>query len=476
MSTDKINGNSYAGDGSDILDEVLYRGVIEQAILAGEYGEEFNSLDDGYDLVIDGVNGRYLAGSGSGGNSILLGGDGRDWISGFWQNDVLYGGAGHDYLLGGRGEDVLFGGEGRGYLHGGRHDDILFGGAGRDHLNGDGAISIFHYDNYAFGNDLLFGGEGRDSIRGEGGDDILVAGEGMDRLYGDNGNDVIYAGTDFGDYIIGGAGIDTLSYANSATGISVQIPGDIKSYSYAYKYNEVEEKTYGYADHKDGEADRIEEIENIVGSDYADAISGNSVANVIHSRAGSDVINAGGGDDTVFGGDDDDTIRGEDGNDYLNGENGNDVIEGGEGGDAIVGSDGDDTLRGGDGHNYIYGNDGDDVIDGGDWSDVIGGGAGDNVLQGAAGNDRYVVDKSDRGSDTISDRRGNNELLFVDSADGAGYSEGSFSFSRSGDDLTIEADSGNRVVIEDYADSTFSIYYDDASQVQHELVVTAGLF
>ena len=457
MNTDKINGDSYAGDGSDILDEVLYRGVIEQAILAGE---ELNVIIGGKNL--HGENG----------------------------DDVFFGNKYSGYLYGDNGDDVFFGSndrEGDVYQYGQGGSDIFFGGPGTDYISGDHVWWSYKGPRRSYespdGNDMIFGGGGRDYLYGAGGDDTIVGGEGRDYIYANDGNDVIYAGTDFGDRIsgdtiAGGAeytrggersetGIDTLSYANSVTGVSVNIGSRFSGL--AHRYDEVEGKTYG-------DADRIEGIDNIVGSDYADVIVGDSAANVIHSRAGSDVINAGGGDDTVFGGDDDDTISGEAGNDYLNGENGNDVIEGGAGGDAIVGSDGDDTLRGGDGHNYIYGNDGDDVIDGGDWSDVIGGGAGDNVLQGAAGNDRYVVDKSDRGSDTISDRRGNNELLFVDSADGAGYSEGSFSFSRSGDDLTIEADSGNRVVIEDYADSTFSIYYDDASQVQHELVITEGLF
>jgi hypothetical protein len=58
-----------------------------------------------------------------GGNDILRGGDGTDYMFGEWGNDILYGQGGNDILYGGWGNDGLFGGS---------HDDLLYGEYGAD--------------------------------------------------------------------------------------------------------------------------------------------------------------------------------------------------------------------------------------------------------------------------------------------------------------------------------------------------------
>ncbi len=79
----------------------------------------------------------------------VMGGDGRDRLSGFGE---LIGGAGDDLLLGGGSSQVLRGGDGNDELHGGGGNDLLFGGGGDDLLVGDG------------GDDSLDGGAGFDTI------------------------------------------------------------------------------------------------------------------------------------------------------------------------------------------------------------------------------------------------------------------------------------------------------------------------
>ena len=76
-------------------------------------------------------------------NNIIIGGKGKDTLSGLAGNDTLDGGDGNDSILGGDGNDSLFGGKGNDTLNGGAGNDTLTGGAGTD---------VFIYEG---GNDLI---------------------------------------------------------------------------------------------------------------------------------------------------------------------------------------------------------------------------------------------------------------------------------------------------------------------------------
>ena len=76
-------------------------------------------------------------------------------------DDVIHGGAGNDWLFGGEGDDQIFGGTG---------DDILYGGAGNDYLDG---------------------GTGHNSLYGGAGNDILVYNQGMAHASGGEGIDFL---------------------------------------------------------------------------------------------------------------------------------------------------------------------------------------------------------------------------------------------------------------------------------------------
>ena len=69
-------------------------------------------------------------------DATLLGGNGKDVLSGGGGNDRLEGGNGNDALSGGAGNDGLFGDNGRDALDGGDGDDVLSGGRGRDAVTG----------------------------------------------------------------------------------------------------------------------------------------------------------------------------------------------------------------------------------------------------------------------------------------------------------------------------------------------------
>jgi serralysin len=168
-------------------------------------------------------------------------------------------------------------------------------------------------------------------------------------------------------------------------------------------------------------------IEDAVGSNFADEIYGNVLNNVISAAGGNDyvlgwdgndTIDGAGGNDTIWGGLGDDLIgdtvggsnflRGEEGNDQIAGGSGFDDIHGNMGNDTAVGGAGDDWVVGGKdndvlfgdaGGDLVYGNLGSDTLDGGDGDDVVRGGQQDDVLRGGAGNDFL---SGDRDNDTIT--------------------------------------------------------------------------
>jgi Ca2+-binding RTX toxin-like protein len=145
---------------------------------------------------------RYLIVGGSG-KDILTGYDFDDELQGGSDTDKLYGGAGKDlldagnednssdYLYGGDGDDTLRGWGGDDDLRGDKNDDILWGFTGEDHLyGGDDQDKLYgqHDTDYLFGesgndfldggdednaNDYLWGGDGNDTLKGWGGDDEL---------------------------------------------------------------------------------------------------------------------------------------------------------------------------------------------------------------------------------------------------------------------------------------------------------------
>lgn len=118
------------------------------------------------------------------GNSFALGTDEDDVI------DCSSSAVGHA-IEGNGGNDVLLGGFGRDFIYGGPGDDIIEGRAGNDYLEGD---------------------EGDDNISGGAGNDYIVAGSGRDRVSGGGGNDVIVAVDGEADRIDCGPGTDDVYF------------------------------------------------------------------------------------------------------------------------------------------------------------------------------------------------------------------------------------------------------------------------
>ena len=188
----------------------------------------------------------------------------------------------------------------------------ITGTAGNDVIDGaDGVTNDTDIIDGFAGDDRIFGLGGNDLIFGWADDDELNGGAGADQLYGGSGN-------------------DTASYLGSLAGVSVNL-------------------TSGTASGGDAQGDGLFSIENLVGSDFADALFGNGFEN--HIDGGSGV-------------------------DFLTGEGGNDTLEGGQGNDTLYGGAGFDELRGGDGGDILFGLGDDDVMKGAGGADSLDGGDG----------------------------------------------------------------------------------------------------
>ena len=241
-------------------------------------------------------------------------------------------------------------------------------------------------------------------------------------IAGTAGNDQLTA-TFRAESIDGGAGTDRVLYTASTGGVTVNLATGTGAGGYA-------------------QGDTLINVEDILGSAYADTLTGSSVNNLLEGASGDDVIYAGAGDDSVGGGDGIDVLHGEDGNDVVGGGRGADVLDGGLGSDTawyyhldsatlatsgvtvdlatpannsgdaagdtfisvenITGTQVADVLRGDGGANILDGMEGDDVLEGRGGADVI---------RGGAGNDTIIA--TTVGEDTIDGGLGTDSVTFA---------------------------------------------------------------
>ena len=161
----------------------------------------------------------------------------------------------------------------------------------------------------------------------------------------------------------------------------------------------------------------VDDVENVIGSDFNDGIFGNNEVNVLEGGAGNDSIHGFGGNDFLAGGDDIDTalfsasptgvvvdlndqVSAEVFDSIVNGESpaifaatggaGSNVLSGFEN---VTGSQQDDMITGDENDNVLIGNGGNDTLIGG---------TGDDSLTGGIGNDRFEFNEGD-GADVITD-------------------------------------------------------------------------
>lgn len=275
---------------------------------------------------------------------------------------------------------------------------------------------------------VISGGEGNDLIDminmrsggqldGDNGDDGLIGSFGNDFLTGGSGNDTLD----------GSAGSNTAIYSSSPTGIYLSLAPDQTGFGFAYDGFSFKDQNGKDQPYKD----RLSNIQNIEGSDYADFISGDAANNNLFGAGGSDYLIGGLGNDVLLGGS---GGRG----DYLDGGIGTDTttyldsLEGvqvnlsskkviitspvdgrstitidansGQGGDAtgdrllnienLHGSPHDDILVGSD---SLIGNNSLSNVDGFWGNDIIVAGEGTEILSGGEGTDWLSYQNSKEG-------------------------------------------------------------------------------
>ena len=211
-------------------------------------------------------------------------------------NNRLDGRAGNDTLNGGVGADVLLGGDGSDLITTSDGADTNDGGAGVDTidysglasgqsidltLNGssDALVTIAAGDNQTVRNiENVTASIGNDQITGDSQQNIILALDGDDSLGASSGSDTLD----------GGAGLDTVDYSEltGAQRITVVLDGE----------NQTTVQVSGSAD------DKIQRIENIIGTVGNDSLTGDSQDNVLEGRLGDDTLVGGAGNDTLDGG------------------------------------------------------------------------------------------------------------------------------------------------------------------------------
>jgi Ca2+-binding RTX toxin-like protein len=371
------------GDGNDTLlggvgNDTLSGGDSDDALLAGD-GDDTLSGGTGVNAM-DGGSGRDTVSYGSAAAGIRVDlqnrqadGAGRvDTLSGIENaigsayDDVLLGDLGSNTLIGGAGNDVLAGSVGADTIDGGEGTDtVSYAGSstatggvqvdlaigGPQSTNGwDGLDTLIEIEN-------VVGSEGNDTLKGDGGDNRLTGGGGFDTLIGRAGDDILD----------GGAGLDTASYAESSTGIAVDLG------------------SAGPQSTGEG-ADTLIAIENATGSAFADTLMGTGERNILTGGAGDDLLVGRGGGDRLEGGDGSDTASYADATTGVRVElehagawysGGSDQLASIEN---VVGSSFADSLTGSSGTN---------ALSGGAGNDVLAGLLGHDVLTGDAGADLF---------------------------------------------------------------------------------------
>ena len=268
--------------------------------------------------------------------------------------DLLVGDGDNNYLSADDGDDLLMGGDGDNTLNGGDGDDTV------SYLFAEGPVNV----NLSTGTALAGGTDHLENIEGVIGSayaDTLVAGDSGNWLDGNLGNDLL----------VGGAGIDTLSFLSHTTGVGVNV-GDGTAVSGAY-------------------TDTFTGIEVIQGSVYDDTIASTAATwfSVAEGMAGNDTltmdftggtVSYGHSEDAVFvnltasqvtyGGTTVDGYSANDGWDYTDEVQAYNVI-GSAHDDTIIGNSDNNVFHGLAGDDVLMGGDGDNTLDGGDGSDIV---------------------------------------------------------------------------------------------------------
>jgi len=292
-----------------------------------------------------------------------------------------------DVLSGNDGANVIDGGAaGRDILSGGLGADRLIGGSGVDTASYAYAGSAVHVSLAEAGFQEIQAGDldqlvGIEAVIGSAFDDVLTGDGGANALYGGDGDDLLW-GAGSNDVIDGGAGIDTLDYGAAAAAIRIDL-----SISASQRI--------GVADGNDAVAN----VENVIGTGFADRLTGDSHDNGLYGGLGDDILDGGAGGNLLDGGEGADTVQFLTATAAVSVDLANGTASGGHSDtlvsiENVTGTAFDDVINGDAGANHLLGGAGDDIVAGGLGDDTMDGGAGIDTLSFAANPTAVLVDLS----------------------------------------------------------------------------------
>lgn len=288
-----VSGSSYFENGVPIY---TVTGMSTNASQMAMYVTISNNTQETYAFALSG-NDTF---TGSAGIDTILGYAGNDTLNAGAGNDTLYGSVGNDTLNGGSGADKMYGGDGSDTYYVDNSGDLIFETTVSTAIGGTDQINSY-LANYTLGANV------------ENGQILLASGS----MTGNGLNNLLYAASGI-NTIDGGAGAsDMISYQFASTTGSAGVILNLSVLNSAGQ---------AVASGISG-ADKIKNIENITGSNYADILTGNQIANVLNGGLGNDRLVGLGGNDTLNGGDGNDVLIGGVGKDSLYGGNGNDIFD-----------------------------------------------------------------------------------------------------------------------------------------------------
>ncbi len=377
--------------------------------------------------------------NGAGGNDTI------QFINGVEAPGQVKGGDGDDNILTGKGNDFIIGGQGNDTIDGGVDDHKKNTADYGNSPNGINVnLSAGVASNDGFGNqDTLAniqnvqGSAKNDVIIGNNQENYLNGGDGNDDLEGGDGDDVLLGGKG-ADIIRGGGHIDTTTYLDSSSAVSVNLSGraffgditlpDGVSPLFLAAYS-------GQGGSANG--DQISEVENVSGSAYDDILVASNGNGIIDGFLGNDIIYAGPIGDTLIGGEgfaitdqNNGTISYTPGSDWLSyklADDGVGVNVSFVRGDGIGGYAAGDELqkivpKEGGGFENVKGSSFEN-LEGSTYSDTLEGDGDKNIIRGLSGDDEIKAQGNDdlliggAGADFLDGGDGKDTASYLDSPD-----------------------------------------------------------
>ena len=240
----------------------------------------------------------------------VIGSPRGDTIDGNASDNMIWGGAGADTVRTYEGDDTIDGGVGGDTIDGGADEDTatyenstagvrvsLVTGRGEDgEAEGDTLSNVENLIGSVH-DDRLFGSTGDNKLTGLGGNDIIEANLGDDTVEGGAGADTMDGDTEL--YAEVQLGSDTLSYASSAGGVTIDL-----SSQYVVTATADQKRTH-YATGRGGDAsgDKFRGFENVTGGMGNDRLTGDGWDNILIGGPGADRLDGGALQTTAAGAD-----------------------------------------------------------------------------------------------------------------------------------------------------------------------------